>query len=178
MFNNISKAVDIKYNEVNKYLIYLLITTIFLFSAGAVIAGPEEAEKFGAPTWKPLKTSVFSQLLNIDSGTLIAKIPEKAAKSVKIDDDTSGTDNRIVKFYGNHSQDIFKLALELKDYELPIQIKVFNILGNEVLDAYNGTPLSGGSEYIIETHTLPNGIYICKVIGKNFHLNRKFIISR
>jgi hypothetical protein len=122
---------------------------------------------------------MFSQLLNNENGTLIAKIPAKAAEQrVKLNADTASGHNRIVSFRGLQSQDAFYLRLEVKDKDQLIKIKVFNILGNEVLDVYDGYPYSADKEYELETHRLPNGIYICKIVGKNFHLSRKFIISR
>jgi len=93
--------------------------------------------------------------------------------------DTTPKINRIVSL--RDGGDIFYLYLELLDREQTITINVYNMLGKNVLDVYKGRPQPDSIPYQIIVSgppSLPNGVYLCVVTGKNFRLREKFVISR
>ncbi len=97
----------------------------------------------------------------------------------KIKKDTSKNKNKIESL--RDGGDIFYLYLELADRESRISIMVYNMLGKKVLDVYEGTPRANGVPYEIyidSPSSLPNGVYLCVVVGKNFRLREKFVVSR
>jgi len=102
----------------------------------------------------------------------------KVEKS-KVNKDTSQAKNRIESL--RDGGDIFYLYLVLADHESRIKITVYNMLGKKVLDVYEGYPLPNGVPYEIYIDgppALPNGVYLCVVVGKNFRLREKFVVSR
>lgn len=93
--------------------------------------------------------------------------------------DTTPKTNRIVSL--RDGGDIFYLYLELLDREQTITINVYNMLGKNVLDVYKGKPQPDSIPYQVIVSgppSLPNGVYLCVVTGKNFRLREKFVISR
>jgi hypothetical protein len=99
--------------------------------------------------------------------------------SKKIEQDTSKKENRILSL--RDGGDKFFLYLELLDKDQTIDITVYNMLGKEVIDVYHGVPKPNGVPYEINVSgpsSLPNGPYLCVVIGKNFRLKEKFLILR
>ncbi len=97
----------------------------------------------------------------------------------KVKTDSTKPKNRIESL--RDGGDIFYLYLVLSDRESPIKIIVYNMLGKKVLDVYNGYPKPESNPYEISIAgppTLPNGVYLCVVIGKNFRLREKFVVAR
>jgi hypothetical protein len=116
-----------------------------------------------------------------DHGTIIAPKGKKAvsqnSSTNKTHDDSSGNENSIQIREGGKSN--FYIYLELVDYEKPIKIQVYNLLGKKVLDVYDGMPYKDkDSSYVIYEDKLQNGVYMCVVQGNNFRLLEKFIVSR
>ena len=107
------------------------------------------------------------------------KKSSKKQKSGKVNNDTSQVKNRIESI--RDGGDIFYLYLELADHESTIKITVYNMLGKKVRDVYEGIPYPNGVPYeisIVGPPSLPNGVYLCVVVGKNFRLRDKFVVAR
>lgn len=115
----------------------------------------------------------------------------KIYKQKEVQDIKSDTNKAIVKTDSTKPEnrieslrdggDIFYLYLVLSDRESPIKIIVYNMLGKRVLDVYNGYPKPKSNPYEISIDgppPLPNGVYLCVVIGKNFRLREKFVVAR
>ena len=101
----------------------------------------------------------------------------KYVKSGKfVEQDTSTVKNEITTIYSS-DQINFKVRISLKEYNVPIKLTVFNMLGNLVKEIYNGTAVKG-TEYPLDATNLPNGLYLCILEGRNFRDAEKFIISR
>ena len=101
-----------------------------------------------------------------DSGTL--------ESTVKID--TSSQDNKIVSIV-EKSDGTQELTLDFKDRDQTINITVYNMIGKKVADVHNGSQ-SSDNKYTIRSERLPNGVYLCVVVGRNIRLVGKFIVSR
>lgn len=126
-------------------------------------------------------SSIDQMLIPVRSGNRGTKIA-KTIKNLKPPTtkranaaDTSAT-NRIkaLKQDGNY----FKLYLELENYDSPIEISVWNMLGIRVIDVHDGKPKPTDDPYWIPTYDLPDGIYLVSVKGRNFKLSDKMLVSR
>lgn len=111
-------------------------------------------------------------------GEVVVEKPLKA----KVEEDTSKKGNRIVSLRESDRGDRFFVYLDLLDYDSKIQISVYNMLGKKVMDVFDNYPYKD-TNYPYEINTsspinLPNGLYLCIVLGKNYRLREKFIISK
>lgn len=93
-----------------------------------------------------------------------------------VDQDSSKIRNEVRKVY-SRDQLTFFVEIQLKEYNIPIKILIFNMLGNLVKEVYNGTAIKG-VEYNFDATNLPNGLYLCIMEGPNFRDAEKFTISR
>jgi hypothetical protein len=132
-----------------------------------------EAESIRPLTKQPSKQ-------NETNGT---KIAVKKGKKVVSDDsitvnaDSSDKRDRIISL--TQSGDNHILKIEVKDTSSEITINIFNMLGKKVLEAYKGAPKSNPDEgYEIQSSRLPNGVYICVLLGKDFRKSDKFVVAR
>lgn len=147
--------------KMNKFLLVLIISicsTTLLFSA------PTIGKNQGNTAQNSILTNYLYAGINIDNIT---------AESVEAD---TAANNRISNLYG--SQGIYKVTLELESYDSEIELLVYNILGKKVLEIYRGTAKPKDYEYAFDSNSLPEGVYICVLLGKDFRSSRKFIISR
>lgn len=123
---------------------------------------------------------IIFQLKDSNTGTKIA--PKKDAVKPKsylnaVNEDTTKKENKITSV--RESSDKILLYIDLIDYDQKIQISVFNLLGKKVLDVFEGMPYKDPDyAYEISKSNLPNGVYLFIVLGKNFKLREKFVISR
>lgn len=99
------------------------------------------------------------------------------SKSVRIEQDTSGNKNEIIKVYTRDNLKFF-VEVKLKEDLIPIKIQIFNMLGNLVKDVHNGTVVGKEVEFNFDATNLPNGFYLCILQGPNFRDAEKFTISR
>ncbi len=114
-----------------------------------------------------------------NNGTVIAKL-KQVGKESAVETDTTASGNRKIELIESPTSDVVKVYLTLTedDYDSKIKIGIYNLLGKKVRDLYDDLPIQGRYPYEIYTNELPKGIYICNVIGKNFRLDAKFIVSR
>ncbi len=84
--------------------------------------------------------------------------------------------NKIESVWNRGNQ--YYVKIKLADYEQEIRLSVYNMLGKEVLLIHNGRPLPKSSDYYFDSSTLPNGIYICILEGRNIRDAEKFVVSR
>ncbi len=93
-----------------------------------------------------------------------------------IENDTVKTNN-IVSIWNN--DDAYNVKVALKDKDSEIDIGIYNMLGKEVLKVVQkGIQTSDEAIYEFNVSKLPNGVYLCVLIGRNFRDVEKFIISR
>ena len=162
-----------------KMQVLILILLIFIFVATDLSAQYsynkyiyiEKQQSFIDLLFHTNKSKTYKQ-----SGDIKTKSDTKKAK---IETDSTKPKNRIESL--RDGGDIFYLYLVLSDRESPIKITVYNMLGKKVLDVYNGYPKPNGIPYEISISgppSLPNGVYLCVVIGKNFRLREKFVVAR
>lgn len=96
--------------------------------------------------------------------------------STNILTDTTDKRDRIVSL--RQVGDVHILKIELRDYKSEISIAAYNLLGKKVMDIYKGVPKNPDYPYEIASWKLPNGIYICTLLGKDFRKSEKFIVAR
>ena len=120
----------------------------------------------------------------IINGTLI-DIPqskevykEKTSRRRLADDTTGNKENRIISLRPTDRGDQLEVKLRVAETDQTIQYMVYNLLGKIVLGPFNSQPSSNDFTYYITVSSLPNGVYLCVVVGNNFRLREKFIISR
>ena len=102
-----------------------------------------------------------------DSGSLI--------KTASIDSDTVAG-NSIAKLYV--SNDVLFVEVKVKESNTKIKLSVFNMLAKEVLEIYDERQGSLIETYQKSISNLPNGAYICVLVGSDFRDAEKLIISR
>jgi hypothetical protein len=134
---------------------------------------------FLVPTYDKSKDS-YNILLNKQTnyGTVIDEVRRIGRKPGESRVDSAGTDNRAIKVIEGKDRYLVRLTLKKEDYENPITINVFNLLGNKVMEVYKGIPYSYDTPYEILVNELPKGVFICNVVGKGFRLDSKFIVTR
>ncbi|MEI6091728.1 MAG: T9SS type A sorting domain-containing protein [bacterium] len=86
------------------------------------------------------------------------------------------TSSKITKIWETNGQVHVEVTLVKKGVD--ITLKVYNMLGKEIRTIYTGPQTKDKDEYQFNSSELPNGIYICMLIGTTFRDTEKFIISR
>ncbi len=160
----------------------ILLGGIFVFVSGEVVAQYSYNKYLSAEKEKQPKTFVelLFKVKQLPKTTQKTKKTTSTKKNkAKVKSDTTKPKNRIESI--RDGGDIFYLYLELEDREAPIDITVYNMLGKKVRDVYYGYPKPNGVPYeisIVGPPSLPNGVYLCVVVGKNFRLREKFVVAR
>lgn len=93
--------------------------------------------------------------------------------SVELD---SVKSNSITNVYINN--DNLLVDVTIKDNNSQIRLSIYNMLAKEVLLIYDDIQGSETATYQKAVSSLPNGAYICVLVGSNFRDARKFLISR
>jgi len=175
--------IKIKYDFYKQLLLpVLLLLGILVFNSHEIAAQYSYYKYLSVEKEKTPKT--FVELL-----FKVKQTPKKDAKNrksagakkknAKVNSDTTKQKNRIESI--RDGGDIFYLYLELEDHDAPIKVTVYNMLGKRVRDVYQGYPKPNGVPYeisIVGPPSLPNGVYLCVVVGKNFRLREKFVVAR
>lgn len=114
------------------------------------------------------------------TGTEIAPAEKRKAAHKKVEDDTSNAKNSISVRESGDGESIL-VCLDLNDYDVKVEIIVYNMLGKKVMDVWNGKAISNAScpkEYEIPKTKLPDGLYLCVAQSEKFRMVGKFVISR
>jgi hypothetical protein len=98
----------------------------------------------------------------------------------KINNDTTSTNkaNKILSVRESERGDKFYIYIQVENPEHDIKIVVYNLLGKKVLDVYEGKPKDQSQPYELSVSELPKGIFLLVVIGENFRLREKIVITR
>ncbi|ROL56438.1 hypothetical protein D9V84_08395 [Bacteroidetes/Chlorobi group bacterium Naka2016] len=96
----------------------------------------------------------------------------------KIENDTTTKGNRIISIRETEKGDKIAIYLQVENMDQRIKIFVYNLLGKKVLDIYEGKPKDPSQPYEFSTNELPKGIFLLVVIGDNFRLREKLIITK
>jgi hypothetical protein len=60
----------------------------------------------------------------------------------------------------------------------PVSIKLFNLLGSEVMTLFNGFKEAGYHAITVDASNIPSGIYFCKMVSDKFTAVRKLILTK
>jgi hypothetical protein len=93
-------------------------------------------------------------------------------------DTTSTKGNRIVSIQETERGDKMAVYLEIENPEQKIKIIVYNLLGKKVLDIYEGKPKDPSQPYEFSVAELPKGIFLLVVVGDNFRLREKLVVTK
>lgn len=98
----------------------------------------------------------------------------------KISNDTTNASkaNKILSIRESERGDKFYIYIQVENPEQEIKIMVYNLLGKKVLDVYEGKPKDQSQPYELNVSELPKGIFLLVVIGENFRLREKIVITR
>jgi len=165
----------------NKYISKLLLCTftcvlflpIFTYAQSQI-----HQFLYNQPPEQP--KSIFEIIFNLSEtnrGVLAQSLKEKSSVVKKLQQDTKKENKIVIR----ESGDNFLVDLCLDDKDQKINISIYNLLGKKVMDVFDGIPASdsnGCSTHFIQGNNLPNGIYLCVVLGKNFRLREKFYVKR
>jgi len=176
-------SVERKHSRINKvWTITPLLLILFLLPVQDLISQNNYSKYIAVETDAKQKTFI-DMLFELNPNVYTAKTKKKPeyykTKTEEVAQDTTPKRNRIASL--RDGGDIFYLYLELVDRDDKISIDVFNMLGKKVLSVYDGYPYPNGIPYEILVSgppPLPNGVYLCVVVGKNFRLREKFVVSR
>ncbi|MCX7880128.1 MAG: T9SS type A sorting domain-containing protein [Ignavibacteria bacterium] len=95
----------------------------------------------------------------------------------RIENDTSRA-NRIISVRESERDDKILIFLQIENKEQKIRIMVYNLLGKKVLDVYEGKPKDSSQPYEFSALGLPKGIFLLVVLGDNFRLREKLVITK
>jgi hypothetical protein len=160
---------------VNKNIIYLSINILFLFFL--INSSTLFSQNFFA-NHKNYYTLFCETTLNNNfkiDGIKIDKLNIEVSDK-KIEEDTNVT-NKITRAWFINNSNELKIKVQVIDKNKNITIKVYNMLGKEVMKVFEGTHTNDEYEYTAQWN-LPDGIFICVVQGSNFRNAEKIVISR
>ena len=176
---NLLKTIKIK----SAFLLLFAMVVLFLFLCSVSTNGQGVYDNFDfylSSKYSPnLYNSMFLKNPNYH-GTVIAQLDKKKLFVLKItDNDTTGQKNAL-SIRESSDGDRILICLNLDNYDVDIDIFVYNLLGKKVMDVWSGKAINETcpKEYEILKAKLTNGLYICVAQGANFRLVGKFIISR
>jgi hypothetical protein len=140
-----------------------------------------DTTKYDFPKRQRTVMEILFGITYIDSGTIIAPAKESktepALKAEAVKQDSVETGNKL-EVRQNESGDILYVYLTLKNPDQKIQVGIFNMLGKQVMEIYEGEYKNFRSPYVLDSTYLPNGLFLCVAQGKSFRLAEKFIVSR
>jgi len=141
----------------------------------------KDSTEFEFPKRQRTVMEILFGITYFDSGTIIATAKERSTEPKQnvegVKQDTVDTGNKL-EVRQNESGDILYVYLTLKNPEQKIQVGIFNMLGKQVMEIYEGDYKSFKNPYVLDSTYLPNGLFLCVAQGKNFRLAEKFIVSR
>ena len=114
------------------------------------------------------------------SGTEIATQEKRKVVHKKVEEDTTNAKNSISVRESSDGERIL-VCLDLNDYDIKVEIIVYNMLGKKVMDIWNGKAISNDpcpKEYEIPKTKLPDGLYLCVAQSEKFRIVGKFVVSR
>jgi flagellar motor protein MotB len=179
----------IKYNTAklsSGYLLILMALLLLLSASNAILQAQTNYNRYISIPQPEQPKSFVEMIFNLNEssyGTKFAQkskdesAPEKSYRT-RIEQDTSRKDNRIQSLRENPDQTKFFLYLDLMDYDQRVSVQVFNMLGKKVLDIWDDKAKPADNNYEMNVSILPNGVYLCMVVGSNFKLREKFVISK
>ncbi|MGC8747641.1 MAG: hypothetical protein ACP5RR_02005 [Candidatus Kapaibacteriota bacterium] len=96
----------------------------------------------------------------------------------RVENDTATKGNKIISIRETDKGDKIAIYIQTENMEQRIKLMVYNLLGKKVLDIYDGKPKDPSQPYEFSTEELPKGIFLLVVIGDNFRLREKLIITK
>ena len=92
---------------------------------------------------------------------------------------TSDTNKPEMKFRVDvDNGDVAKAIIEFPEDRESVVVEVYNLLAKKVLDVYKGPIRSPKHEIPFDITSLPRGMYICVIQGRDFRLAQKFVVPR
>ena len=170
---------------IKSYLRKLTVIALLVVALSYFVFSQEGLNKYLFIPPKEQPKTFLELLFDINENPYITKEKSRSKEDyssqykAKSEQDTTRKDNRIVSL--RDGGDKFLLYLEILDHESQIEINIYNMLGKNVLEVYKGSPKPNGVPYdivISGPNSLPNGPYLCVVVGRNFRLPQKFIVMR
>ncbi len=162
-----------------------LVVALYLLLSAAIHSQPKSQHfLYNQPPEQP--KSIFEIIFNLSELNNSSKIGQNGkteqsyiARKILQEKDTTQKSNRISGVW--LEKDNLNVIVSLTDTEQKINISVYNLLGKKVLEIYDGLPQGTPNDawlYSKSAAGLPNGVYLCVVLGKSFRLREKFYVSR
>lgn len=79
--------------------------------------------------------------------------------------------------YPNPANDFASFNLSLEKSQ-PIEVIVFDVLGNKIATIFNGKQTSGMKHYSFNTSNWSNGLYLLRVNGTDAHLSTRIVVGK
>ena len=165
---------------------YTLILCVLLLLSSVFINAQTNYNKYISIPLPEQSKSFLEMIFDMNESTYGTKIAQKNKDEsahekyyrARSEEDTTRKENRILSIRENPEQTLYSLYVDLIDIDQRVTVQVFNMLGKKVKDAYEGNAKDPFTPYLLDVSSLPNGVYLCMVIGSNFKLREKFVISR
>ncbi len=139
------------------------VRTLALVRDSIILAGVDGAGVFQGNT--------FAQ-------ALIGSLARQVATGVNLVT-TADTNKPEMKFrVVANNGDVAKVIIEFPEDKESVVIEVYNLLAKKILDVYKGPIRAPSDEKQFDITSLPRGMYICVVQGRDFRLAQKFVVPR
>jgi len=99
------------------------------------------------------------------------------AGSVKDEQPESNSLLTILPLDPNPATSLIRLSYNAKT-EQEVTISIYDIMGNKVMNVFDGTLMPGTNEMSIDINNLPNGAYLLQIVNKEGILAKFFNVSR
>ncbi len=114
-------------------------------------------------------------------GTILCSSPGSIITNMK--SQISNVANKFVLYqnYPNPFNPLTKIKFEIPVNIIPegmVQLKIYNILGEEVEELFNGRLHQGSYEFLWNASNMPSGIYFCRLSSGNVILVRKMVLVK
>lgn len=108
----------------------------------------------------------------------IGSLAQKTATGIEVVTaaDTNKTEMKFRVALGDNNE--AKVIITFPEDKESVTIEVYNLLARKILDVYRGPIRADKDEKLFDASSLPLGMYICVIQGKDFRLAQKFVISR
>jgi len=160
-----------------QYIIMITLTLVLvntITNAQSIFADTSKI-KSNISNFKNSKNINYTRNLFGTNFEVLSNRPKVTARKAKIEIDTSTIGNKISRVWEQSGTIYIEVRLEKAS---TIELKLFNMLGKEVRLVYKGEQEEKLTTYSFPKNDLPNGVYVCVLIGSTFRDTEKYILSR
>lgn len=162
-----------------KYISQILILSIL--AVGFLSDGHLYAQSLTKTAVKSATPQLINKSNPATTGTIIATPNMKSNKvsnyTAKANSDSTTSNSRITKIWNSNERYFVEVILE--DKNAVVELVAYNMFGKNVQNIDDIIELNSTTRvYSFNATSLPNGVYLCVLQGRNIRDVEKFIVSR